>query len=241
MVRKCSVIYCNGNYSKKDKRTVYAFPKDASQLLKWKEAIPNMCCTSIVTEFMGVCKDHWPLDAPMISKSRYPSPGCPPSIFPDVPDSCLNNSQIKSRVTMNSITDIRERAEDIDEMSDFQRSDLFRFTSSEWGKDFRVKFLNEISYKDKKRKKTLGFVGVDSMKSTYILQSDKRKGIIHGFTIYFTLIEDDGDSDEVTHVRFEGYIGLKKTNHSLFPSGAVRRWSQLTEVIRFFTVAAHEG
>ena len=139
MVRKCSVINCHGNYSEKEKRTVYGFPKDPHQRLKWKEVIPNLSCTSVVTDYMGVCRLHWPPDATFISKSRFPSPGCPPSIFPNVPDSCINNTTIPIRTSKNSTTDIRERALDIDEMNEFQRSDMFKFTASEWGHDFITK------------------------------------------------------------------------------------------------------
>ena len=117
MHNKCSIIGCSSNYESelkkgKDRVTIYSFPKDTVERSAWIRSIPQVF--SKITPHMGVCRLHWPDEFPMYKKGRYLSPAVPPSIFSaDIPATCYPTPVDPPRVTLNSTTDVRDRAGDV--------------------------------------------------------------------------------------------------------------------------------
>jgi hypothetical protein len=74
MPRKCSVANCTTNYdtdSTVNLYHVYQMPRCPEKLKLWLSALPNII--EHVTDNMGICKKHWPENAPMekVYRSRY--------------------------------------------------------------------------------------------------------------------------------------------------------------------------
>ena len=90
---KCCVGSCRSGYdavkhsdenATLEKNSVFAFPKDMENQQKWLKALPNI--VSIVTPYIGICRNHLPKDAKM---KAMPGGVCAPvepqSIFSNVP------------------------------------------------------------------------------------------------------------------------------------------------------------
>lgn len=127
MPRKCTVIHCKGNYdSSSEKVTVYGFPKDEEERRSWVRALPNIVD---VTNTIGVCERHWPIDAPMKKIKRFCRPVEPPSIFPSsIPTSCIPTTSGKPRNTSTRLFTAESRQ--IDEFSEFNVMDMLPTWSS---------------------------------------------------------------------------------------------------------------
>ena len=81
MPRKCTIFGCVGNYDKERKCTVYQFPSDPDELQEWLHSLPNNIAVQKISKNVGICKYHWPADAPMKKKNRFESPAVPPSVW----------------------------------------------------------------------------------------------------------------------------------------------------------------
>ena len=95
MVRKCCVINCRSMYKKKKKEkeekvTVYGFPTDPEEKIRWVDALPNLNKV-IPTKYIGICKKHWPQDFTVTRVKGANRPRDPPTIF-DVPSSCVRQT-----------------------------------------------------------------------------------------------------------------------------------------------------
>lgn len=216
MGRKCSVYGCNSGYDSQQqtqKVTVYKFPDDEEECRKWVICLPNKI--SKVTKWMGICALHWPTDTPLQHNkkgSRFPVPAVPPSIFSNVPASCVpSHSSSTPRSTKKALSCARNV--DIDELDAFKTADQLHYSI------FQSSFKERFSY--------LGFI-VWSEDECIIL-SKERTGSIHSFSLYLNL--QKGDSDQA-FVSYDAYHKLKQIFH---PSvrNPVRSWSELEEVIRF--------
>ena len=78
MPDRCSIIGCNSGYDSQkggEKVTIYKFPADAEERGRWIKAIPQVF--DKVTDYMGVCRLHWP-ESLSDWKKR---PAVPPSVF----------------------------------------------------------------------------------------------------------------------------------------------------------------
>lgn len=130
MVNKCCVPYCKSNYvSKKEeneKVSVYKFPNDEKDRNLWISAIPRQ--NLIVTKHTVVCRLHWPETEEFISlRGRNSRPKNPPSIFPNIPTSCLRSLPPKERPTTKSLRE--QRVTSKDELAEFKEKDLLIFSS----------------------------------------------------------------------------------------------------------------
>ncbi|GFO27807.1 hypothetical protein PoB_005431200 [Plakobranchus ocellatus] len=120
---------------------------------------------------MGVCALHWPKDAPMVRapRSRHCIPAVPPSIFPNVPQSCIPTStQTTPRPTKKATKDAR--AVDVDEMGDFLEQDTIKLAT------FNDLLLNKLQ--------SHGFVARGTSLDTsnkYVFFSYERKGTFPNF------------------------------------------------------------
>lgn len=86
MPRKCSVIGCRSNYDSTAERvTIYRFPRKYEDLLLWIDSLPNKFDPSAITDNMGVCSKHFPLDVPMERRGAHMIPTRPPSVFYNLP------------------------------------------------------------------------------------------------------------------------------------------------------------
>ena len=72
-----------------EKIPVHGFPKNQNDRHMWLHSLPNKLSIEQVTENMGVCSHHWPPDTPKERRGRWMVPIVPPSIFPNVPNSCV--------------------------------------------------------------------------------------------------------------------------------------------------------
>ena len=95
MPYKCCVPKCKSNYlteerEKKEKVSIYRFPPDEEEKNKWIKAIPR--ANLAVNNNTRVCRYHWPADSTTFIVSRgNERPTEPPSIFDDIPASCLSS------------------------------------------------------------------------------------------------------------------------------------------------------
>jgi hypothetical protein len=90
MPKKCGVVRCSGNYNKENKCRVFRLPKDTLERQKWINVLPPRENFELDPEKFVICERHWPADAPMIKvPGGSTRPSTPPSVFENVPASCL--------------------------------------------------------------------------------------------------------------------------------------------------------
>ena len=136
MPLKCCVPLCSSNYETKEKNKVvktkeyvpmYRFPKDKEEQTLWKRQIPRV--DLVVTKHSAVCRNHWPQNADFkkVPGGRF-RPINPPTIFPNVPRSCLRQeSLIKERPTTKSLSEVRSLQED--ELNEFEQIDAIAYST----------------------------------------------------------------------------------------------------------------
>lgn len=210
MGRKCSVFNCRSGYDG-EKVTVYKFPTDEDERQQWISCIPNKFTK--VTKYMGVCALHWPSDVRLVHKKqgRYPVPSIPPSIFQNIPDSCVSShSSHAPRSTTKSLSSVRNPG--YDELSLFRDND--RLKSDTFMDDFKVKFS------------TFGLLSSNG--NAIVLQSINRTGCVHDFSCYFTAQNEANDFV----ISCELYFRLKRIHHPSLKS-ILKYWSELEEVLRY--------
>ena len=125
MPRKCCVPCCNSGYaSSTTKVSTYRFPSDEYEKDKWIKAIPRK--NLVVNKYTVVCRFHWPVDCKSFTSYRAKErPTEPPTVFPNIPSSCLSLPPSKPRPTKLSSFTIRNTTSD--ELDSFREYDLFRF------------------------------------------------------------------------------------------------------------------
>ena len=107
---------------KKEKVSIYRFPPDEEEKNKWIKAIPRANLT--VNNNTRVCRYHWLADCTTFIVSRGKErPTETPSIFDDIPASCLSSPPPKPRKTTfascssrNIIPDELERFTEADKL-----------------------------------------------------------------------------------------------------------------------------
>ena len=220
MGRKCSVYNCKSGYDSK-RVTIYKFPEDEDQRRQWISCIPNTFAK--VTKYMGVCALHWPSDTPLLINKkggRHPVPTLPPSIFANVPDSCVpTHTSCTPRPTTKVLSSVRNPA--YDELSLFQNND--RLKEDTFQSDFKDTFSS------------IGLVSLSD--SLIVLQSASRTACVHAFSCYFDVQHNDNSTQCDTGysefcVSYEMYYHLKRIVHPSVKS-VVEYWSGLEEVVRF--------
>jgi hypothetical protein len=113
---------CNSNYKSSGGEfvSVYKFPQNDEERKKWISAIPRQ--NLVVSKYTAVCRKHWPEDACFTSVHGKLRPTKPPSIFENVPPSCLSSPPAKCRKTAHASASKRNILPD--EFSSFQEQDL---------------------------------------------------------------------------------------------------------------------
>ncbi|XP_065647966.1 uncharacterized protein LOC136077640 [Hydra vulgaris] len=109
-------------YSTTTKVSIYKFPKNLEERKRCSEAIRGT--VYIVTDYTAVCQLHWPNEAPFESKYGKQRPLNPPSVFKNIPPSCLATpaSKVRKIVTLSSFRSILP-----DELNDFLKEDELIF------------------------------------------------------------------------------------------------------------------
>lgn len=234
MPDRCSIIGCNSGYDSQrggEKVTIYKFPADAEERGRWIKAIPQVF--DKVTDYMGVCRLHWPESLSEWKKpGRFRRPAVPPSVFhndgKEIPASCFQTPTAPPRKTMNSTTDIRARAGDVDQTPEHNRRDsLESYSFVRFSQEFIVRFSK------------YGAIGSDEQSKQITLISKARKRSIHSYSLYFTVCL--ADNKNVHSVKCEAYYRLRKApDHTLYRDNVVKLWSQLEEIERFYRVNCDE-
>lgn len=133
MAPKCCVPNCNSNYERKSENKrikvdyvpVYRFPANIDKRNQWKSSIPRKDWE--VTKNSVVCNKHWPTDAVYETiQGGNKRPKDPPSIFPNIPDSCLP-SKLLPRTTVRSSFTIRNVKQD--ELEHFMKKDIIDYNN----------------------------------------------------------------------------------------------------------------
>ena len=125
MALKCSVPNCKSNYaSSNNKVPVCKLPQNNEDKKKWIAAIPR--ANLVVSKYTVVCRKHWRENATFVLVYGKQRPKDPPSVFPDIPASCLRLARKNiPRTTKRSLSTPREHAED--EMQIFLEQDKLDF------------------------------------------------------------------------------------------------------------------
>ena len=128
MPLKCCVPKCNGNYdSTAAKVSVYCFPKDEENCKKWISAIPRVGLE--VTKYTVVCEKHWPKSAKFKIVRGKECPIDPPSVFQNVPKSCIPAKSAPPRSTTRALSSLRSQQPD--EIDEFLKQDAINFLEIE--------------------------------------------------------------------------------------------------------------
>ena len=181
----------------KDKNiSIYGFPKDKDKRQEWIRCLPNVLDVNKVTDNMGVCALHWPDDVHKVSSNRHLVlvPSMPPSIFPNVPASCVPSSTPTTPLPSSKSTQAA-RVVDTDEMKQFREQDSLKLDTL--CSDFEGK-LKPVGY----------FSVCEKMKSACLL-SHHRTGPVPNFSLYLTIREHP----KSVILDYELYFSLRKVTH----------------------------
>ena len=91
MVNRCGVLRCNGNYNSENKVRVFKLPKSEADQQCWIDALLHEnFVIKPKTKTFYICKRHWPPGTQFVTTpGGFTRPIDPPSIFTNVPSSCL--------------------------------------------------------------------------------------------------------------------------------------------------------
>ena len=129
MVNKCCVPLCDGNYLKKSnngesKVSVYRLPKSEEEKLRWIKAIPRANLEDCKDPF--VCERHWPPNSVFIKvQGGHKRPKDPPSVFDNIPKSCLSSVNPPKRSTSKCLSSVRSIEKD--QLDEFRLKDQLKF------------------------------------------------------------------------------------------------------------------
>ena len=99
MPLKCCVPLCKSNYhSTETKISIYKFLKNPEERIRWSDAV--LRADFIVSDYTVVCRLYSPDDAFFVTIYGKQQPLNSPSIFKDIPPSCLPTPPKKVRKTM---------------------------------------------------------------------------------------------------------------------------------------------
>jgi hypothetical protein len=121
MTKKCCVFGCSTNYSSGEKGTVYRFPRNVEQRQRWISTLPNR--NFVWSNDSVICEKHWPVGYTTRKvQGGHVQPVDLPSVFPNVPASCLPTPLPPARSEKNTLTIRNAQA---DEMVEFLERDKF--------------------------------------------------------------------------------------------------------------------
>ena len=198
------LVECNSNHKSQEvKVSIFKFSKDEEERAMWKRAIPRKNLE--ITNYTAVCRKHWPQDCKMVIVHGKSRPEGPPSVFDNIPKSCLSSPPPKVRATEKTFAIARNTQPD--ELAEFQHADKFVLEEipSKMSDDNSV-----IVYKDD---------------SKFVIQSKK---FCEGIPEYYITISDD-----LTYTVY--HYGSSCTVPSLSSNYIYKckHWSTFNEIIRY--------
>ena len=193
---------CKSNYATGDTVTVFRFPKDEQQRTRWVSALPN--ANFVWTKDAVICAKHWPdgFESKKVQGGNV-QPTDAPTVFENVPPSCLPPAQPKLRSAENTL-DIRNA--EPDELPLFLERDKFSID----------KFIDAIGDNGK------DFV-CHRTSGELCLQSGSREGSLHEFSLYIS-----SSSHE-----FEAYHRGVALKVPFMRSAVITSMSEVDEIINF--------
>lgn len=132
MTKKCIIPGCRSNYFYKKKENkicnvyskVFRLPKATTEQKLWIKSLPFKNLK--LTKDSVICFKHWPANFPTVTVGGRERPRDPPSVWPDIPKSCVPTPLPAPRSTMK--TSFTTRTEQADEMKDFLNYDKVDYT-----------------------------------------------------------------------------------------------------------------
>ena len=89
MVNKCKVFPCKSGHKGYPKCRIFSLPKEERERNAWIDRIPPRKDFELDPEKFYICELHWPPGYDLKKVPGGTRPADPPSIFPEVPESCL--------------------------------------------------------------------------------------------------------------------------------------------------------
>ena len=106
MVRTCAVYGCNGNYAGTPYTKMVSFPKDPQEREEWILSMPNDASSLRDKKDIFICENHFDCDWINVRGGRRPSQ--PPSVFRNVPKSCMKQTTVHKRSSVKATSSSRE-------------------------------------------------------------------------------------------------------------------------------------
>ena len=107
MVNKCGVVCCNGNYNAANKCRVFKLPTDPAERQKLIDKIPKREHFEIKPQKFFICERHWPPGCKLVKLPGGTRPSDAPTVWPNVPASCLPTQPLNSRRV--NVADVKQR------------------------------------------------------------------------------------------------------------------------------------
>ena len=206
MPLKCCVPECESNYKSSGGVyvSVYKLPSDENERKKWISASPR--ANIVITKYTAVCRRHWPDDAEFSLYYGKLRTIYPPSVFPNLPPSCLSSIPQKRRTTLYSSSSTGNVIPD--EIDQFIQQDILTFD-----------YIEEKICKDSE------LVVYREQSDVVVIQSKKFKCGVPRFVLKV--------KDDLTYTSF--HCGSSCTIESLSSNRITicKYWSILNEIIRF--------
>ena len=102
MPNRCAVFGCRGNYPNEPYSSMVKFPDDPTERQRWIESMPNEKKSLMSKKVIHVCASHFDCDWITVFGGKRPSN--PPSVFKNVPSSCLKQVNSAPRSTKNCLS-----------------------------------------------------------------------------------------------------------------------------------------
>ena len=123
MPKRCNCYGCFGNYPHEPYTKVVSFPKDPNERERWILAMPNEPNRLRSLKQIYICESHFDCDWTTCKGGKRPTQ--PPSVFKDIPKTCLKQSKLKPRPTSSCTADARrvkelKKAEILDKIQNFE-------------------------------------------------------------------------------------------------------------------------
>ena len=211
MPNKCCVYNCKSNYdSQKGIRNhvkVFSFPIDLEQQDKWVKCLPNSQFQ--ITKSKRICELHWPPNyKKKVVKGGYKVPCEPPSVFLDIPKSCIPVPLPKPRQTFASNS---RRNMFPDELEHFLEQDK----------------LTISKIKDIVSKMTNLFLCENAVDHQVCIYSRDRIGPVHKFSVFIN------QQDNNVEYNVECFSGIKKVLIPFVTSHKLKSLSQFENMLHY--------
>ncbi len=225
MPRKCVVFGCRSGYASEQSNTslsFFRFPKDHQRLQEWISSLPNRFPVGFKPSIHQViCSLHWPdnFETTPCRGNRNGIPKYPPSIFPNIPPSCVPSSSTsgdsRRRRTHSKNLFAERRSVKEDELPFFRELDRLPALLSV--ADLCSRFPNLVVFEDNLH--------------NLVLLSKERIGPIYSFQV---TLSNDG-------ILRTCYLKTKLITIPFLERSKLLFWSTLEAVVNHLTVTTSDS